>query len=91
VNDVIPFKSKAQRAHESELKRLVKISDEVDSIILHHIRQGEDIRDLAGILAHRLGNLLRHADPVLRDELTQVIKGIVEKQSSVDNARVDSL
>lgn len=90
MSNVIPFKTRAQRAQESELKKLVRISDEMDSVILHHIRKGEDIRDIAGILAHRLGNLLRHADPNLKADLTEVIKSIVEKQSSPESAKVDS-
>lgn len=68
---------------EAEALRLIKISDEIDKIIIEHLESGDvDPRDLAGLLAHRLGTLMRHQDQ--KTVLWDVCEKVLKKQAALD-------
>lgn len=75
--------STAGEAADSEALRLMQISDEIDAIILKHIESGTvDPRDLAGLLAHRLGTLMRHLDQ--KSKLWDVCEKVLKTQAAID-------
>lgn len=68
---------------DSEAMRLMAIADEIDGIILKHIDAGKvDPRDIAGLLAHRLGALMRHLDK--KDQLWDVCERVLKAQAALD-------
>src|SRR5690606_25920109 len=44
---------------EFQSKKLVKIANEFDEIILKHVTDRVELIDMAGLIAHRLGTLIR--------------------------------
>ena len=87
---VIPFptretgqSSSEDRRVESEALRLMKIADEIDSLVLKHLEDGTiDPHDIAGLLAHRLGTLMRHLDE--KSKLWDVCERVLKKQAAID-------
>lgn len=70
-------------AVDTEALRLMQISDEIDAVILKHIESGTvDPRDLAGLLAHRLGTLMRHLDQ--KSKLWDVCEKVLKTQAAID-------
>jgi hypothetical protein len=66
-----------------EAIRLMKISDEIDQIIIKHLEAGDvDPRDLAGLLAHRLGTLMRHQEE--KTVLWDVCERVLKKQAAIE-------
>lgn len=62
--------------------KLLKISDEIDALILRHIESGEvDLRDLAGLLSHRLGTMMSHIED--KKELLPVCMNVLKRQAKV--------
>src|SRR4051812_25475202 len=70
MGTVIQFQGAAERAaraaderRDTEAKRLMAIADEIDAVIVKHLHGGDiDPSDLAGLIAHRLGTLMRHLE-----------------------------
>ena len=72
-----------QTGRDVEAKRLMRIADEIDALILKHLDQGEvDPRDLAGLMAHRLGTLMRHLEQ--KSKLWDVCEKVVKAQAAID-------
>ena len=92
--NVIPFRRRADEiaakkaSHttskiDGETIRLLRIADEIDSIILKHLTEGTiDPRDLAGVLSHRLGTLMRHLEE--KEKLLDVCQQVIIKQAAID-------
>lgn len=79
---VLPFR-RAKAQEDTEALKLVRISDEIDAVILKHLEAGEvDARDLVGLLSHRLGTLMRHIDG--KTELWPLCAKVVKKQARLD-------
>lgn len=75
--------SKNTSKADSTSIKLMKISDEIDALILHHVQNGDvELRDLAGLLSHRLGTLMSHIDD--RKELLPVCMNVLRRQAKVD-------
>ena len=82
MGKVLPFKLAAPEA-DSEARRLMRIADEIDSVILKHLDAGEvDPRDLAGLIAHRLGTLMRHLDH--KSKLWDACEKVVKAQAAIE-------
>jgi hypothetical protein len=77
---IIPFKIERTEAYR-RAEELLKVGGEIDDIILKHLKRGMDSKELVGILAHRLGNLLGHLDE--KDELWYVCRKVLEKQADI--------
>jgi hypothetical protein len=78
---VIPFPSKIER--NVDAKRLMQIANDLDSVILRHLDLGEvDPRDMAGLIAHRLGTLMRHIDE--KSKLWDVCEKVLKAQAALE-------
>jgi hypothetical protein len=74
-----PVKSKPL---DNETERLIKLSDIVDQLIIENLDQGEvEPHELAGIIAHRLGTLIRHIDVDERKQVLDVCLNILTRQA----------
>jgi len=61
----------------------MRVADEIDAVILKHLDQGEiDPRDLAGLIAHRLGTLMRHLDQ--KSKLWDVCEKVLKAQAAIE-------
>ena len=81
MGKVIQFPAKT--ASNSDAAKLLKIADEIDSVILRNLDIGiVDARDIAGLLAHRLGTLMRHMDQ--KDKLWDVCEKVLKTQAVID-------
>jgi len=85
MGKIIKFRSKQAVEEERHARVLMQISDEIDTLVLGHILDGQvDPKDLAGLLAHRLGNLIRHLDESDREKLWEVCATVLRRQAKVD-------
>jgi hypothetical protein len=67
----------------TEAMKLIRISDEIDQILLKHLDAGDvDAKDLAGLLSHRLGSLMRHMDG--KEKLLPVCLRVLKRQAAVE-------
>lgn len=91
VGKLLEFRPVAHKSAKSSLKttpdatslKLLKISDEIDQLIMHHVQTGHvELRDLAGLLSHRLGTLMSHIDD--KKELLPVCMNVLRRQAKVD-------
>lgn len=72
-----------ESSKDTEARRLMKIADEIDAVIVKHLDLGEvDPRDLAGLFAHRLGTLMRHLDQ--KSKLWEVCEKVLKAQAAID-------
>jgi hypothetical protein len=68
---------------DTEARRLMRVADDIDQVILKHLHGGEiEARDLAGLLAHRLGTLMRHMDE--KSELWDVCQRVLKGQAAIE-------
>lgn len=75
--------TKSPGAVDTEALRLMQVSDELDAVILKYIEAGTvDPRDLAGLMAHRLGTLMRHLDQ--KSKLWDVCERVLKSQAALD-------
>ncbi len=83
----LKFSEKHQRErlkdpNRDELLRLIEISDQLDQVILHHLNSGKVTpKEIAGILAHRLGNLLKQIDD--KDNLWPICEKVAKGQADI--------
>jgi len=85
MGKLIPFEAKKNKDGklDKEALRMLKIADEIDSVILKHIDDEVDARDVAGLLAHRLGTLMRHVNEHDRKILWHIVMKVLRDQSEV--------
>lgn len=80
---VIPFPGPKHPEHRDEATRLLEISDEIDGVIRKHLEAGDvEPRELAGLLAHRLGTLMRHVDE--KSKVWDVCEKVLKQQAAID-------
>ena len=87
VTNVIPFRKMPATPPaakvDGETMRLLRIADEIDAIILRHLTEGTvEPRELAGVISHRLGTLMRHLEE--KEKLIEACQQVIEKQAAVD-------
>lgn len=82
---ILPFKKKAEELDPDSL-RMLKVADEIDAVILKNIGENMDARDLAGLLAHRLGTLMRQIEPKDREVLWIIVKKVLREQADLEKA-----
>ena len=81
MGKVIQFKRKEKVGQAAE--KMMAIADEIDAVILRRLQDdGIDARDLAGLLAHRLGTLMSHIDE--KTELWYLCEKVLKKQARID-------
>ena len=79
---VIPFRPRDAKL-DAEAARMLRVADEIDQVILRHLGDQMRARDMAGLLAHRLGTLMRHIDPTDREVLWHVVQKVLREQSDI--------
>lgn len=84
MGSVIKFPVREElTGRDREAKRLMAIADEIDAVIVRHLDEGiVDPRDLAGLLAHRLGTLMRHLDE--KSKLWDVCEKVCKAQAAIE-------
>ena len=81
MGKVLQFKQRDQVGKAAE--KMVEIADEIDGVILRRLGDKDiDARDLAGLLAHRLGTLMSHIDE--KSELWYLCEKVMKKQARLD-------
>jgi len=76
-------KSQQKTAPDSTSIKLLKIADEIDAVIMTHVQSGDvELKDLAGLLSHRLGTLMNHIDN--KEELLPVCVNVLRRQAKLD-------
>ena len=71
------------RRQDSDAARLKRIADELDEVIVRHLTEGHvEGSDMAGILAHRLGTLMRHLND--KSQLWDICEKVLKKQAAID-------
>ena len=75
---VIKFPQKDQDYKET--MKLLKVSDQLDQIIIENIESGKlSMNEIAGLLAHRLGSLVRMSEQ--KQDLLQVCLSVISRQA----------
>lgn len=73
---------KARAGLDPEARMLMDISDEIDAVIIQHLQAGDvEPRDLAGLLSHRLGSLMKHIEG--KEKLWDVCEKVLKKQAAI--------
>lgn len=81
MGKVLPFKRPQSTGMTAKL--MVEIADEIDEIILRRLGDGQiDAKDLAGLLAHRLGTMMSHVEE--KTELWFLCEKVLKKQAKLD-------
>ena len=70
-----------EKVRLSAAKNLKNVSDQLDSVILGALHQGMDAHEISGILAHRLGSLMKNIDQ--KSELWDVCQKVLKKQAGI--------
>lgn len=64
-------------------EKLVAISAAIDEIIMENLLDDDiELRDIVGLLSHRMGTLMRHIDN--KDSLWVVCEKVLKKQAKID-------
>jgi hypothetical protein len=80
---IIPLRPTAKTKLDTNTVRLLKIADEIDQVILRHVEAGHvDLKELAGLLSHRLGTLVKHLND--KEQLLDVCVDVLRRQAAVD-------
>lgn len=85
MGEVIQFPKKPESRLTQEAHKLMNLANELDAVILHHLGSGDlDPYDVAGVLAHRLGNLMRTVDE--KSKLWDVCSKVARQQAALEQA-----
>jgi hypothetical protein len=80
---IIPLRPTAKTKLDTNTVKMLKIADEIDHVILRHVEAGDiDLKELAGLLSHRLGSLVKHIEN--KEALVDVCVDVLKKQAAVD-------
>ena len=81
MGKILKFTPKPVVDHEAE--KLVRIANAIDAVVLRHLQEGDvDARDMAALLAHRLGTLLNHMDG--KTTLWEFCEKVLRQQAALD-------
>ena len=81
MGEVLKF-PKIEDSH-AEVVKLKEVSDAIDQIMLAALSENNlDVKDLAGLLAHRLGTLIRTVDS--KDHVWAVCEQVLKRQAVID-------
>lgn len=76
VDNILQFKPKTS----AELQLLLRLSNEIDAVIIGYLHRDADARSVAGVLAHRLGTLLgTQKNEILNDLCEKIIAERISK------------
>lgn len=76
MDNVLQFKPKTS----GELQLLLRLSTEIDNVVISYLKRDVDARSVAGVLAHRLGTLLgTQKNDILNDLCAKIITDRISK------------
>lgn len=82
MGNILTFKSR-QKKHDPIAIKLVRAACEIDDVLLKYLKDEQiETQELIGVVAHRLGSLLKHAEN--KDELWAVCEKILKRQAQLD-------
>ena len=80
---VIPLRPTSKTKLDTSTVKLLRLADEIDALILRHVEAGDiDPKELAGLLSHRLGTLMKHLEN--KEALLDVCVDVLRRQAAVD-------
>jgi hypothetical protein len=80
---VIPLRPTAKTKLDTSTVKLLRLADEIDALIIRHVEAGDvDPKELAGLLSHRLGTLMKHLEN--KEALLDVCVDVLRRQAAVD-------
>jgi hypothetical protein len=79
MGDIIQF-PKGRRL-DSNILKLKAISDQLDQILISALEDDVDTHELSGLVAHRLGNLMRNVDE--KTKLWMICEKVLKKQANI--------
>jgi hypothetical protein len=80
---IIPLRPSSKTRLDTSTVRLLKIADEIDAVILRHVEAGDiDLKELAGLMSHRLGTLVKNLEN--KEQLLDVCVDVLRKQAASD-------
>ena len=84
MGNVIDLKARKKPVvADPEAVKLVAIANEIDAVLLRYLATEQaDARDLAGVLAHRLGTLMRHLEGKLT--LWHICEKVLKNQAALE-------
>lgn len=81
MGKVLEFRKKP--TIDPAVQKMLEISQEIDSVILKYLTDKEvDPKDIAGLLAHRLGSIIKHIEE--KSELWDVCQKVLKKQAELE-------
>ena len=69
------------RRVDSNILKLKEISDKLDQILISALEEDVDTHELSGLVAHRLGNLMRNVDE--KSKLWLICEKVLKKQADI--------
>jgi hypothetical protein len=82
---VIPFPQKPIKLDKTSI-RLMQVADAIDTLILDNLHQADiEPHELAGLLAHRLGNLVHHIGGEDRERIIDICQQIISRQAEKES------
>ena len=83
MGKVIDF-PKPKPTVDPEIVKLKEVSDSLDEVILNAVLEKQvDPREVAGLLAHRLGSIMRKLES--KDDLWDVCERVAKRQAALDS------
>jgi hypothetical protein len=80
---IIPLRPTSKTKLDTSTVRLLRIADEIDAVILRHVEAGDiDLKELAGLMSHRLGTLVKNLEN--KEQLLDVCVDVLRKQAASD-------
>ena len=80
---VIPLRPTDKTKLDTSTVKLLRLADEIDALIIRHVEAGNvDPKELAGLLSHRLGSLMKHLEN--KEALLDVCVDVLRRQAAVD-------
>ena len=62
MGKVLEFRQKESQ-EDRITRKMIEIADDIDAVILKHLQDSDvEIKDIAGLLSHRLGTLMNHLE-----------------------------
>lgn len=69
-----------------EAQKMLDVSNEIDNIVLKHLTNGDfQPHEVAGLMAHRLGNLLKHMTPEEKELAWKACIEVLNKQAEIED------
>ena len=79
MGDLIQFPR--ERRIDGNILKLKEISDKLDEVLINALEDNVDTHELSGLVAHRLGNLMRNVDE--KSKLWMICEKVLKKQANI--------